>query len=544
MNSRKLFALFMVFALTGGALAGQQNTINCDTTGETNDPAGCDPLEAKDVTAIQQHSVFVEVIVEAEASAAEAVNQIHEFAAVVGLVKECKQRTDASSSSFDNAVLWFNDQFLFGDKQSEAGAGANNTTGQGANGSTTGLPTAPGDLTHDFVKRNGDGVRWEGCSVPDGFMHAIGADDPYGTGAVDQTNETSENTSLESGQEGLGLPSDNIDYVKELIDLDEDCQGCIFEYQSTFFVTDPNDNRWMVDKLIYPGSLQGNLFAEGSENCASDSGTLSSPDDPRDNYPHHDRCEDTAEDDDRRNHCSDDGDNACGADSGGEGSLATIGEPIFTVHVQVNPQTMQGFADKASWAYSDGTVRDGMPYPDDETRDDNFASCKNDPGNLSCSIEYDFLITVDFAAFDNVPVGDDGTAENERIEDAKHHGEGQDHNPDSAEDGNSHDHNPESLNATTGAVDAGPAHKHDALNLDLFHDQDAPYFVEENPYWDAFGGPPHIAQDCSTITAPSDQATPAEATAQQNAVEDRTPIVCDVDADDGEFHRHDGTQTP
>lgn len=490
MNSRKLFALFMVFALTGSALAAQQNQYLKEDQ----------PPTAEGVEAIQQHSVFVELVVEEK----NEVNQIHKFAAVVGLVKKCVQERNV----FDNAVLWFNDQFLFGDKKNNT---ENKTTDR-----FNPNQTADGDT---FLPRDGDRVRWGGCFIPKGFMHAIGAEDPYGTGSV----------------------IDNIGNTKSLIDIDNTCGGCLFEYQSTFFVTDPNNHQWMVDKLVYPLSLNGNLFGENTnmDNCADDSNSSTTNfSDPRDDYPHHDRCEDNPQNDDRENHCND-GDVECNADSGEEGADEfDVMEPIFTVRIQVDPTSPynSGFADEAEWQYDDGSgvVRQGMPYPNSPS-DGNYDFCQNNLDPHPCAIEYNFMLSVDFEAFDSGLLGEDvPPGEDEVDEDGACHGAGAAQQSDDAEDGNSHPHNP---NTTA----TSPKHCHDVVNLDLFYYDSAPHFVEANPYWDEFGAPPIPTDDCSDMLSTS--ANAQDAGMQESAIENRAPIVCDVTADQG-FHAHDGTQTP
>jgi len=535
-NSRKLFALLMVFALTGSALAAQQNTyLNTEH-------------KAKDVTAVQQHSVFVEIVVEAEADR----EQIHDFAAVVGLVKKCKQVRNV----FDNAVLWFNDQFLFGDKETQQ----KNETDAGMGFNPNNSSTEDEDV---FIPRNGSDARWGGCFIPDGFMHAIGGDDPYATGnaraEVSQNNQTvakTEQNDTSNQREtrvfGGGLnTNDNIDIVRNLIDLDNGCSGCVFEYQSTFFITDPNGHQWMVDKLVYPGSFQGNLFQENvfSDNCASGDGAVPQSD-PRDSYNHQDRCEDTPNNDSKENHCED-GSRYCDDDSGDESAGFTATEPIFTTKIQVDPESPydSGFADEANWQYSDGTgPRAGMPYPDDPSHE-NYDLCRqadmlNDP---SCAIEYNFMVAVDFEAFDAGPSGsvDEGAAganasasasETDVRENAVTHGEGGANSTDKARDGNSHPHNPNSTQDS-------PKHVHDAVNLDLFYYDSAPFFVEANPYWDDYGTPPIVTQDCSAVAQPSPNADAQQEADQESAVESRAPIVCDVTSHSG-FHAHDGTQTP
>src|SRR5919109_1533559 len=106
MGGRKILALAIALAMTGSALAAAQQRLFRSI--DDDDDGFTDGIEAQGVVAIQQHSVFVEIVLEVR----ENVTQIHQFAAVVGLVKKCRE----ARNIFDNAVLWFNDQFLFGNK--------------------------------------------------------------------------------------------------------------------------------------------------------------------------------------------------------------------------------------------------------------------------------------------------------------------------------------------------------------------------------------------------------------------------------------------
>lgn len=846
MNSRKLFAMFLVLALTGSALALQQQQLYKNTG-----------LKAEGLPAIQQHSVFVEIVVEET----DNVEQIHQFAAVVGLVKKCKQ----VRNTFDNAVLWFNDQFLFGNKskitknvtppsalgfnpRAEAGVGdrngvdeANFTDDNRNNGTELGAGSGAnegGNPDRDgFVSRQGMQERWGGCYIPNGFVHAIGSDDPYSTGNVtqydtpvceddsvetdnvdcaneddDQTPEseedgtekcdnddtgpvhdgdygnanderydTEDNEGTDSkdgcpdgGNQDITLVNgpDSIEITKDLLDLDEDCEGCIFEYVGTFYITDPNNHRWMIDKFVYPldiastvgddpthcdvysfscglsqerhndraeddgipeGQFYDNNRTEGDSNpeVCDNEGQKEDPIDQSDetqgcdgsnpggdcDEPNGGQCEDNNENFD--NHCYDGANGECtgSEDShsdGQEGASFTTKEPLYTVHIQVDPWNpdRQGFPDESIWAYRDGQRRLGMPYPgdpaegatnpmaqkckdqatvtDDEMEYDFLeregaegqdAAPNGDPANppsgegreawadfrrgpvgatVECSIEYNFLITVDFQAFDDDPLGNDGQGldvgaegarvnsqdegvsdsrdcdgegadrqqgargsdpdnsndtnkchpgqghgESEIISNYKEHGDGATDNEDAAWQGNSHPHNgkdrcrpedidgdgllefiaepdgiadvaqdppasgqpgysapygydqPDSPPLSQAQVDrhmeicwmewTDPTHVHDAVALDLFFDSDAPYFVEENPYWNnaddpsvkTTGTPPIVNEDCTTV---EDDTIPAD-DHQRQAVEARLPIVCDVDAVDG-YHLHDGSQTP
>jgi hypothetical protein len=211
---------------------------------------------------------------------------------------------------------------------------------------------------------------------------------------------------------------------------------------------------------------------------------------------------------------------------------------------------------------------------------------------VECAIEYNFLIAVDFEAFDDlaglkqtedftlsvggVPLvsisqklasGEEGEGENEIIRNLKQHGDGGANDTDKAWMGNSHPHAPTECSRTNvnmtiecgpapmcppdapdappNCTSSGPQHRHDAVVLDLFFHVRAPFFIMENPYWDhanetdaltTTGTPPRTDDLCLSAPdlAPDDY--------RRQAVEARIPIVCDVDAVDG-FHLHDGTQT-
>jgi len=507
----------LALTLTASVLAAQRDNVY----------RGDEP-DAEGVTAVQQHSVFVEIVTEEQKR--ENETQIHQFAAVVGLVKECvnEQRRD----QFDNAVLWFNDQFLFGQKSDEVRDV--NQSGLGQNPPDNNLSTYEGDTG-----------RYPGCTIPDGFAVAIGEDDPYGCGSYSVPQDA--RNASDRCAEGT---STNVDLVRQLIELDRRCQGCIFEYQSSFFVTDPNDNRWIVDKLVYPVSVLGNLFQEGEDNvlrdgdCASGNGTVPFSD-PRDNNPHQDTCR--SDGSPRYQHSCEDGDGECQSPEGGaedpvdrappeepedrRAANATLVEPIYLTHQQVDPLSRgpQGHLDEALWEYDDDTksqVR-GMPRAQDESHP-LYDECKTDKfsASLECSVEYTFLIAIDFEAFDDT---DRVPGENEVAEDDAEHGEGAFPQP-KARDGNSHPHNPQTFGE-------GPTHTHDTVNLDLFFTRQAPQFVTENAYWDEYGHPPEFAGDCSGV------GEDANANAsRESAIEARSPIVCDVDGD-GPFHAHDGSET-
>lgn len=566
MNRRKMIALFLVLALTGSALALQQQKVYKEDNGDPR---------AEGVVAVQQHSVFVELIVEQN----DTVRQEHKFAAVVGLVKECKEVRNV----FDNAVLWFNDQFLFGTKANNR---TNVTSDFGFNPNRSHNLSNPDDP--GFVRAQDNQERWGGCFIPNGFIHAIGQDDPYGLeqGVDADAGGTGEPGTVAAGGDGIG-------FVKNLIRQDNACNGCIFEYSGTFYITDPNGHGWMVDKTLYPVSFEGDLFQSSGE-C--DEGNFLGIQEPTDNH-HCDRAEDDGSaPPNADNHCFD-GDAECdGSGSHDSHKVAgmTLREPLFSVHVQVDPDTRQGFADEAIWAYDSGDLREGMPrYENADTP--NYEPCRTLNDGTQCAIEYNFLIAVDFDSFDDFGIDVEETntnsnvssqGENEIIADGKEHGfQGAD-NGDQAWQGNSHPHNPnddhytpadtdgdgvnetcvEASNGipdvqdtidldgdgTEGEADANndgvrddaenclnamnPRHKHDVVLLDMFFFDQAPWYIEQNPYWDEFGGPPTWDDQCENAAG-----TPSDT--QRAAVTARIPVVCDVTADDG-FHTHDGSQTP
>ncbi len=504
MHGRKWVALVMVLALTGSALALQQQKVYHRQGG---DPA------ANDVPVIQQHAVFTELIVEENDTA----SSVTEFAAVVGLVKKCQQVDNV----FDNAVLWFNDQFLFGQKHSirknvtkneSMGFNPNRThdnstllnenrrNGTGQYDPTTGEiagaqngtgPDEGGNPIRDgFIRANGDSPlaeRWGGCFIPNGFVHAIGG----GTSSLVP--------GIEDAQAAL-----------ESSNNDCDGDGCMFEYEGTHYVTDPNNHRWMIDRYTW-NSAAG---------------------------PH----------------------------------------PWYTLHLQVDPWSpdRQGFPDEAIWTYDEtGRIRLGLPYnedPDgnpchDEARVDGekrfadsvfdhkadageydempreggtsqWAEWRRGPiGNtVECSIEYSFLFAVDFASFEGTAI-DRGNIED---------GDGENHvvASDSSE-GNSHPHNPLECYRNGGSpgdeCDPGPAHEHNEIALDIFFNTRAPWFTEQHPYWDqptertTVGEPPIVMPGCQDTINPNDPRRPA--------IQVRDPLVCDVLAFTG-FHLHDGSQTP
>ncbi len=482
--------------------------------------------EADDVTVVQQHTVFVELVLEDS----DAVEEIHEFGAVVGLVKECKQQAEV----FDNAVLWFNDQFLFGDKRLDDTE--RNVSDDDALGRQPPQRTYDHDGHVDEVQQDweweGDEKqpgflgaselreRWGGCFIPDGFMHAIGHEDPYGYGGVAAQQED---------PTGKDLIKSGPDTIRKLIDLDNSCNGCVFEYEATFYITDPNGIQWMVDKLVYPPAFGGDLFGSGGgEDCYDGSG-LTGFEDPRSTGVHADECQDPDNGDGDENHRFDEEEENDTPLHRLEEKEKPIAEPLYTVHVQVDPATGTGFADEAPWRYADENPKEtaprkGMPYALDE---DNpvYQLCKENQdlrdSARPCAIEYNFLIAIDFEAFDQYVGG------NYQESNMTH---GESHN-NTAADGDSHPHNPKTK-------DRGPEHDHSTVDLDMFFYDKAPHFVQANPYWDESGAPPSVTDDCSTTA--DDENYSDE---RRSAVENRAVIVCNTSSDSGSFHMHDGSQT-
>jgi hypothetical protein len=451
---------------------------------------------------------------------------------VVGVILKCKQ----VRQTFDNAVLWFNDQFLFGEKSNE-------TYNKTDPSDSDVMGAVPQD--NNYVKRNGETGRYGGCYTPDGFAHAIGTDDPYGVGTDDGAAPDAETCrSYSHDREEASAdeevcadpPSDNMDVMRTLIDLDNRCRGCIFEYQSSFFISDPNyavtkqDVSWIVDKLVYPVSVLGNLFQEGEDNvgndgdCTSDNGTVAAVpySDPRDEYPHHDRCSGDAGENNHR--CTED--DCRSADQRkrpeeGPAANDTLVEPLFSVHLQVDRgRDREPFLDRAPWEYKNGAGPVfGMPIAQSEA-EEGFVPCQSDrwTPDYECAVQYNFLLAVDFGAFDA----------NETTEDGAKHGEDRFPQP-KARDGNSHPHNTEE-------VGAGPNHEHDTVSLDIFFHERAPFFVMDNPYWDEFGSPPAVDDECAQ---PAGDVSSEE---REQAIRDRTPIVCDTEMDQ-DTHEHDGSET-
>ncbi|MGH2669549.1 MAG: hypothetical protein ACRDH5_10650, partial [bacterium] len=179
MNSKQLLGVVAALVISVPAFAAADQYLYHNTG-----------LTAQGVLAIQQHTVFVEIVEEKVRE--RDVVQIHQFAAVVALVKVCRQ--EIRRDVFDNAVLWFNDQFLFGDKERNESR-KNVTRFDGSPGADApevnrlGVLQAGykifetrdidiGDNTTESKTWNQHGYgRWVGCFVPRGFLHAIGTDD-------------------------------------------------------------------------------------------------------------------------------------------------------------------------------------------------------------------------------------------------------------------------------------------------------------------------------------------------------------------------------
>ena len=610
MERRRLVALLVILLVGIPSLAAADTYLRAGTG-----------LQARGVAAVQQHTVFVEIV--QQETVVEDVVQIHQFAAIVALVKNCVNIRERRL--FDDAVLWFNDQFLFGDKnrqsivknstevpgESEALGGVMNNPAEdefdrgedGTNNTGDETPSWDSDGTLKFMRRfgassgkptgqNGNSVggpgpgRWVGCFVPAGFLHAVGADDPYGIAA--------------SG-------TNNIDIVENLIEVDHDpnCAGCVFSYVGSFYVTDPNGFNWLVDKHVYPAVVPHLLGMDcgGETNLhVNDRGAFASGCDAEQHRdtevqedadcngvddgfpppttvpaPRDDGCfaPDPGEQD-GRNHCFEDSDTeeVCDAnesdptDTPRQDSVkVTTYEPLYTVHLQVDGFDMQGIRDEAAWAWRSGVVRPGTP----RWEGDAGGFCPADNVLAECAIEYTAVIVVDFEAFDDLPLGPEGQNENTITRRGKTHGVGGADDADESKEGNAHPHNPtddlsgpdcDPAGAGNGTADEAecptrPLHVHDTVTLDLFfrrHNQTrcasgdvtwcgAPYFTVTNGgFRDGPGavvktGRPPRAVDPECLV---DDGTHGEGSAPLVA---RVFIVCDNDADADELHLHDGSQT-
>ncbi len=437
--SQRLFALVLVFTLIGSSLAAGHVYVN---TGYI----------AEDHQLVQQHTVFVSLIKEEGEFPPD--EEIIELGAVVGLVKECQ--TTLSKGPFDNAVLWLNDQFLFGNKTHFDERPVEMDTEKMGENPDREHESVEGD--EGFVEKNRDDEdrlmeRHAGCWIPRGFMHAVQS----------------------SGNNG--------EAVRAVIDADIDdsndsSPGSHCQYDVSFYVTDPNGNHWVIDRM----------------DCASINGYM------------------------------------------------------YTSHLQVDPSSphRQGFADRADWAYSDGTVRSGAPYmgPGADTWDECKDANQNGPTFDKCSIEYSFLLSI---TLDEHSGGRTIT-----------HCDGDRSGDDNwALSGESHPHHP-----SDDEHDCGPEHEHEAYNFDLiFHDR-APHWIEQRPYWDnahtattTHGTPPSVefeldpddehGKDTTYVCSiPDDWEDPDAEPYQENNIREREwRYPCDSHADRG-FHAHDGTQTP
>ncbi len=396
-----------------------------------------------DITAVQQHTIFVELVIEEDREG--GVGQdITPFGAIVGLIKKC-DRVAEETSQFDNAVLWFNDQFLFGDKQSRSGGDEN--------------ASAP----EDALGENPIGSQiWPGCWIPNGFAHAT----PSGE--------------MEGAKTALAQQKRGID---------------TFEYDTSFYVTDPNGFSWLVDKYDYEtmstlpvdcDEAEDTPFADEPENTSVEE-ECESAEEECDSVE--EKCEETKFEASKA-YCED-------IEEDGSGLFCRSGETgtMWTVHLQVDPQTESGIIDMAPWAKSNGEIRSGMPYNE---------SVQNGSG-----IEYDFLLAID--VFNGPDEVHNNTTEK------------------GADEGYSHPHNPE-------VSEDSPGHLHETQELDVFYNESAPAFTEENDYWDEHGAPPSVNEDCSNGTSGDPQ--------RDAAVASRTFEVCDRVDDAGRYHQHDGSQTP
>lgn len=469
MRYKQLFALVLVGTLIGSAMAAH----------EAHESELGEAMGAPDVQVVQQHAVFVELI--AEDVEDDREEDITNLGVVAGLVKECEE---PRGGAFDNAVLWFNDQFLFGSKTD-----IDEREKMGMNP----------DRTHDSVdggdgfvdkNRNADGdivERWGGCWVPNGFAHAFQSDgnDPETVrAAIDE-----DNVEISGCEELISLDSADVppDAKDQVCEVDEEAgqpmndspfrggtqpgSVCDAEATHSYYVTDPNGFQWVIDV---------------SEDC-----------------------------------------------DGIEG-------PLYTAHLQIDPTTNLGIADRADWSYSDGTQRLGVPYMENSTDSELWDDCKAGGATFDkCSIEYSFLIAANLDDHDPTRSADDDEApthcpEGERFDDQNW-----------ALHGESHPHSPEE--------DAcGDTHTHPSLDIDImFHDK-APFWIEESPYWDNAHSDDTTAGTPPEVTFPSGpgnwdacvpQSINAESDYQEAAIQDRTfQHPCDSVQDRG-FHAHDGSQT-
>ena len=514
--NRRLFALLLVLALTGAALAVTQERTYMRLDGRTPGDGSAD-----DVVAVQQHATFVEIITQGEGDKQENVT---EFAAVVGLVKKCK-RVD---NVFDNAILWLNDQFLFGNKSNFHGNATANASRQGydpvrvhtnetlynenrengtgrydpetgtyeADENGTGPNQGGNPVREGFIRGRDLQERWGGCYIPNGFLYAV--------------------------------PSGQSSSVKSLIDTDHDCDGCLFVYDGTFYVTDPNDHRWMIDRFsvggtpVYTVHLQtdpwnpdGQGFPDEAIWAYREDGRL------RVGMPY-----------------NEDPDHLC------HDEATVYGEERYNL---TGIQEPAGHANWTSPHDHDEDGEQGGEQPGDAWRPYRRGPLGN---TVECAIEYNFLVAVAFDGFSSA-----GTVA---------HGEGRGDDSNRAWRGNAHPSNPERERCevrddgmpyphTTACRElqpgergwGGPPHDHTTVRMDLFFDERGPFFTEGNPYWDfanqtyepmTHGTPPRVNETCATAVgiAPSDY--------RAQAVTARTPLVCDVTADTG-FHLHDGSQT-
>lgn len=440
MEFRRLVAIGLVLALTGSAAAAQQQRLFKPDTFTIND------VELEHIQAVQQHTIFLEIILQKDQGPGGP--DVTPFAAIVGLVKKCDRQPDRQL--FDNAVLWFNDQFLFGQKQ--AFQGDANQTPDSAIG-----------------ENPPDAEIWPNCWIPNGFVHVV----PNGT--IDEAKQALRHEDDETGPTRLQRSS-------------------TFTYQGSFYVTDPNGARWLVDKFIY-------------------------------NLPHH--CHRPGED-----HDNDTPDNPCTSDNlfaNAFGGSET--GTMWTVHLQVDSQTQQGFRDQATWAYPNGTLRPGMPY-NASTQDDPNTS--EDERVTEPPVEYDFLIVVD-------EFPQRGSTVHNESNDAP------------AWQGNSHPHRGKDNQTKTdngnciagsdgigdqqqGCAPATPGHQHTTGTFSVFFNKSAPDFVENNPYWNEDGAPPPVTEDCGTGTS-GDPQRDAAIQARNDSF-----IVCDRQAPSS-FHAHNGSET-
>jgi hypothetical protein len=411
----------------------------------SNDQQTYESMRATSVQGVQQHTIFLEMIVESEREG----DNIEPFAAIVGLVKKCNRVKD--QSQFDNAVLWFNDQFLFGQKSS---GGDTNETPETAIGENP--PDA--DL-------------YPNCWIPNGFAHVVPS------GELEEAEHAIEREDAGDGTTFRGVA----------------VSGTTFQHRGSYYVTDPNGASWVVDKFTYEMSRHCHEPGNGTE-------------------------DETAE--------------TCQTESDSFLQTSGVYGTLYTVHLQVDSQTQQGFRDVATWSYPDGELRSGLPH--NESVEDDPATAENER-QTEPSIEYDFLVAVDLGGGGSVVHND--TEGGESREGNSHPHRGKD-NQTRNNDGTCSDGSDGVGDEQQGCAPSTPRHEHDTQDFDVFYNKSAPNFVEENRYWTEDGTPPSVSEDCQTGTSGDAERDEAiEARANNGGW-----IVCDPQVDTP-YHKHDGSET-